>query len=54
MESYDSFEYELPGKEQEEGWSEGDGGKIEWKLSEVITRAVSREEMDRQVQDCGR
>ena len=27
------------GEEQEEGWN---GGKIEWNLSEVTTRAVSR------------
>ena len=31
------------GKEQEEG-SRGDGGKVEWKLSEVNTRSVSREQ----------
>ena len=31
------------GKEEEERRSGGDGGKIEWKLSEVNTRAVSRE-----------
>jgi hypothetical protein len=30
------------GKEQEEGRSGGDGGKIERKLSEVNTRAVSK------------
>ena len=28
--------------EEEEGRSEGDGGKNVWKLSEVNTRAVSR------------
>ena len=28
--------------EQKEGRSGGDGGKIEWKLSEVNTRAVSQ------------
>ena len=27
---------------QKKGWSGGDDGKIEWKLSEVNTRAVSR------------
>ena len=37
-----NFEEEPPGKEQEEGRSGGDGGEIEWKLSEVNTRAVSR------------
>jgi hypothetical protein len=31
-------------KSQEEWRSEGDGGKIEWKLSEVNTRAVFREQ----------
>jgi hypothetical protein len=30
------------GKEQVKGWGEGDGGKIERKLSEVNTRAVTR------------
>ena len=30
------------GARQEEGRSEGDGGKTEWKLSEDNTRAVSR------------
>ena len=29
-------------KEQEEGWNEGAGGKIELRLSEVNTGAVSR------------
>ena len=31
-----------PGKAQKEGRSEEDGGKIEWKLSEVIACTVSR------------
>ena len=30
------------GVRQEEGSSGGDGGKIEWKSFEIITRAVSR------------
>ena len=30
------------GEEQEEGKTGGDGGKREWRLSEVDTRAVSR------------
>ena len=30
------------GPEQEEGWSGRDGGKIEWGLSEVNIRALSR------------
>ena len=30
------------GARQEEGRDGGDGGEIEWKLSEVNTRAVSR------------
>ena len=30
------------GMRQDEGRSRGDGGKIEWKLSEVNTRTMSR------------
>ena len=38
-----SFEFELLGKKHEEKRNGGDRGKIEWKLSEVNTRAVSTE-----------
>ena len=41
-------------KEQEAGKSGGNGGKIEWKLSEFNAMAVSRRQwIDRRVQDGG-
>ena len=42
MVPYDSFESQHEAKEQEEARSGRDGGKIERKLSDVNTRAVSR------------
>ena len=42
--SHDSFQQEPPGKEQKEGGCRGYGGKNKWKLSEVNTWAVSREQ----------
>ena len=39
IELYDSFRYQ---RKEQEGRNGRDGGKIEWKLSEVNTKAVSR------------